>query len=74
MYMDASDLIKQRRDKAVFTNKLATFIQTNPTGDCANLSSTCCATTSTCITLYVSYEEKQAVKDGRKACVCPNAN
>ncbi len=72
--MDASDLIKKRRDKTVFKNKLATIIVNNPGGDCANLGSACCNTTTACNKTFPSYENKQEFTDGRLDYVCPDRN
>ena len=72
--MDASDLIKQRRDKMIFKNKLNTLIVNNPSGDCGNLSSGCCNTTTNCNKSFPSYEEKQQFTDGRLDYVCPTRN
>jgi hypothetical protein len=72
--MDASDRIKQRRDKTVFINKVNTLIVNNPGGDCANLASGCCNTTARCNKSFPSYEEKQEFTDGRLDYVCPDRN
>lgn len=72
--MDASDLIKQRRNKMIYVNKLKEFIVNNPGGDCANLSSGCCTKTTSCIKKFQSYEDKQQFTDGRLDYVCPKRN
>ena len=66
--MDASDLIKVRKQKAVYVSLLARFNAKNPQGDCASLSG-CCATTTNCNRTFKSFEEKYTFYKGRNACV-----
>ena len=72
--MDASDIMKRNRNKYVLVNKVSTLVVTNPGGDCSGLLTTCCTITASCNTSYGDFEERQEVKDGRKAYVCPTAN
>lgn len=72
--MDASDIIKNLRDKTVFINKVNTLLSKNPGGDTGRLLSTCCYAISSVTVTYSSYENKQEVTDGRLDYVCPDRN
>ena len=72
--MDASDIIKNLRDKTVFVNKVNTLIVNNPGTDVGRLLSSCCYAISSVSVTYPSYENKQEVTDGRLDYVCPNRN
>lgn len=66
--MDSSDVIKRRKQQAIFIDKQNQFLKKNPGADCGNLSN-CCGTTTTCIRTFNSYDEKYSFYKGRNACV-----
>lgn len=71
--MDASDTTKKRKTAAIYIDKINTFIAKNPGGDCAVTSNTCCASISSCVKTFESFELKYNYYAGLNNCVqCPN--
>ena len=66
--MDASDIIRKRKQQAVFTNKQSIFVSQNPTGDCGNIANCPCVATTNCIRKFSSYDEKYTFYKGRNNC------
>lgn len=63
--MDASDLIRKRKAKTIYSIKRDKLIAAQPTKDC---NSTSCAKYASCIVNFSSYEEKQLFLAGKNAC------
>ena len=65
--MDASDVIRKRKAKAIYVDKKSKLIKAQPAADCNSIE---CTNYSTCIVTFSSYEEKLLFKEGRKLCKC----
>jgi len=63
--MDASDLTKKRKVKAIYSITRDKLAAAQPTKDCA---STTCTKYATCVVNFLSYDEKQHFLDGKNAC------
>jgi len=63
--MDASDLTRKRKAKAIYSIKRDKLIAAQPTKDC---NSTNCRKYATCIVNFSSYDEKQLFLAGKNAC------
>lgn len=65
--MDASDYIREKKAKVLFTNQFNIFISQNPSGDCWKLS-TCTSTISKCNYHFDTYQASYDFDLGKKAC------
>ena len=66
--MDSSDIIKRRKEMAIYVDMLAKFKAANPSGDCQAL---CNCTSVSCTKIHFrSYELKYAFTKGSQICPC----